>query len=357
MTSSRTRLPMPGDDPFLIMPENRFAYTAVAELRKRAASPPPPIYLYGPSGTGKSHLAALAKLFFTRLRPDAIVHRLLASEFAADLAEASEKQTIHEFRARFEGCQLFICEDLHALEGRVESQKQLMLLCDELLANHCQIVWTSRKAPGELTQMLPKLVSRFRGGVTAQVKLPARESRRKLIEHFAKIRQILLQGAAVELLAESLAVSPRELQAAVLQLEALARQGHQSLNVDVARRFLSQDTPRPHISLDEITRAVARQFGVSTKELRSRVRSQGVVAPRQCAMFLARELTDDSLQRIGKYFGDRDHSTVLHACQRVLGLLPDSPALRSQLSQVRSALGAPEPAAPSNETAQPDPLD
>jgi chromosomal replication initiator protein len=155
---------------------------------------------------------------------------------------------------------------------------------------------------------------------------------------------LAIDTESAELLAEGLAVSPRELWAAVTQVGAFSKQERRAVDSDLVRRFLRQEVAPARLRLDDICRAVARQFGISMSQLRSRKQSRGVVLPRQCAMLLSRKLSGRSFEQIGRYFGGRDHSTVIHACRRLKGLIPQEADLRLNLSQIEASLTATEQA-------------
>jgi chromosomal replication initiator protein len=318
-----------------VLPENRFGFEAVASIGEGKTRP---IFLYGPSGVGKSHLARHAVRAFLLREPTARVQHLTASEFAAEFSEASSSRTVPLFQSASRDFDLFILEDLQVLDRRPETQEQLLSLCNDLSAAGCQIIWTSRSSPGDLGGFLKKLVSRFRAGVSAQIKLPGLESRVRLLQHFAELQGVPVPADAAQLLAAGLAVSPRELWAVLTQVEALARQQKSLPGSDLVRRFLRHEVAPPRLRLDDICRAVARQFAISPAQLRSRKQSRGVVVPRQCAMLLARRLSGKSLQQIGDFFGGRDHSTVIHACRRLEALLPQAADLQVNLSQIEAAL-------------------
>jgi chromosomal replication initiator protein len=322
--------------PFLVLPENRFALEAISVM---AEEPSRPVFLYGPSGAGKSHLVRHAVRLFLLQHPQARVEHLTAGDFAAEFAEASARGTIPLFQAAMREFDLFVLEDVQALEGRTETLVQLLSLCEELWALRSRQIWTSRCSPGDLSQFPRKLISRFRGGVTARLKLPGQASREKLLEHFAGLRQIGFAADAAQALAEGLAVSPRELWAALSQLEALARHERRPIDVALIKMFLQQEVAPQKPRLDDISRAVARQFGLTVGQLRSRKQARQFVLPRQCAMFLSRRLTAASLEQIGRYFGKRDHSTVIHACRRLAALIPREADLRLNLSQVETMIG------------------
>jgi chromosomal replication initiator protein len=330
---TRAAIPPP---PFLVLPENEFARAALDGLGGNAQT----VFLYGPSGVGKSRLAQSAVDSFTARSPGMRIQFFTASQFAAEFAEASANKTIPLFQSLTRQLDLFVLEDLQALEGRPETQTQLLSLVNELVPIGCRILWTSRKSPGELVQFQPKLISRFRAGILAPVRMPAAASRLLLLQHFARVEQISITPAAVRLLADGLSVSPRELLSVLHRLTALARHDRSPVDPDLVRKFLAHDPPPLTLTLEDICRAVARQFGTTLVELRSRKRSRSAALPRQCAMYLARELTTVSLQRIGAFFGKRDHSTVIHACQRVAVLFERESDLPAQLNQIRHALGA-----------------
>ena len=194
--------------PFLVLPENRFAFEAISSIGEGT---PRPVYLHGPSGTGKSHLVRHAVRSFLSKRPDARVQHLTAGEFAAEFADASSAKTISLFQSATREFDVFVLEDLQALDRRPETQVQLLALYNDLTAAGCQVIWTSRSSPGDLGGFLKKLVSRFRGGVLAQMRPLELESRIRLLNHFAAFQHLALPADAAEVLAAGMDVSPRDL--------------------------------------------------------------------------------------------------------------------------------------------------
>lgn len=335
-------------EPFVLLDENRFAAAAVQRLQRRGADRGPAaaggrlVHIDGPAGAGKSHL--VRQFVRDARRADRTLRTALvtASQFAAELAEASAEKTIDRFQAKYRALDLFICEDLAALENRPETQRQLVAVLDEIMSHGGRVVLTSRKSPGELTGVSARLVSRCHGGTCATIRPPGHASRIRLLEHFSQARQLPLPPDAVALLARELPVSPRELLAAVVQLDALARFEKSPPDLRLARRYLAGEVKPPAATLRQIGEAVARHFGLSAAALRGASRQPGVVLARQCAMFLARALTTKTLAEIARHFGRRNHTTVLHACRRIDTQLVDDPALRQHLAHIRGTLGAPE---------------
>lgn len=325
-------------EPFVCLPENRFALTAV-ESWANARKAPAPVYLYGPSGVGKSHLARHGLRLLAARKPTLRVVHQDASEFAAEFADASSRKEIARFQAEHRDLECFILEDVHALEGRPETQQQLLAALDDLAPLGCRMLWTSRKSPGELQDFSKKLTDRFHQGVTALLRLPNAESRKTLIEHFAHAHELPLTPALAGSVARRMPVSPRELLGIVVQLETRSRAAGRAIDPVLLRQVLSGAVAPRSLRLEEVARAVARHFQVTLTELRSPERSRHLMIPRHCGMFLSRELTDEGLAAIGEFY-HRNHSTVVHACDSVRAHAADDAALRSHLAQLRQTLGA-----------------
>lgn len=332
------RDPLDSGAGFVILPENRLAYTAVTRWPDPTQQIPL-LILYGTSGIGKSHLVRYALNLAQEKNLDWKQKHLTASTFAAELAEASEARGIARFQKQYRTADLLVIEDLQGIERRPETQQQLVSLLDEFLKEGKPLLLTSRKPVGELEGFSARFISRCHGGLIVPLRKPGPESRRLLWEHFAKKRHLLLPEEVLTLLATKCDVSPREIQGILLQIENLARQSRKLLDVALVKRFLDTELPQVQLNLKEIARITAQHFGVPLARLRSAQRDQTTVVPRQCAMLLARELTSEHLESIGKFFGGRDHSTVVRACQRLQSQLGDDPELRRHLQQLRAKLG------------------
>jgi len=324
--------------PFLVTDENRFAWQAVQSILSPAASQHRgQLYvLHGPSGTGKSHLCGM-------LARDTHPEHTLRFE-SIDLLEKLGPDNRHEafWPESTSSARVLIVEDLQHL--RHESvQRAFAWRIDEMLRRGTTGLFTSIAPPGELptimkTRLLPRLQSRLRSGTVISVRLPGPESRLKLLEHFCSHLQIALPHEVLRLFAERLSVSPRELLGTLLSFEELARIQRQLAALPLARAFLRQAVGKPEVSIHKIAKTTARQFGVRLSEMRSAARHQSLTLPRQCAMFLCRELTAEQLSSIGAYFSNRSHSTVLHSCGRAAKLVVENAGLRREVERIRKSL-------------------
>ncbi len=285
------------------------------------------LYLVGPAGCGKS--ALLAESFRELPSSQVPPRQLTAAEFAAQLAEASSNQQVPDFQERFRSVSVLVCEDIQGIEGRPETQRQLLAVIDDLLACGRDVIVTSTRLPGQLVSFPAKLVSRFRGGTVIPLKPPGPESRAELLQLFFRLRHLSISRDALALLAECLEVSPRELIGVVTQLSELRR----SLKRADAETFLRDKLPIKLVTPLTVARAVAREFGITLPALRSSRRSQALVLPRQCAMWLCRKLCHASYPELGTFF-ERQHSSVIHAVRKLEARLDKEPTLRQRLARL-----------------------
>jgi chromosomal replication initiator protein len=328
------------DKPFMILKENDYAHTAVSELLQAPDVPDPQlVYVYGYSGCGKSTLISSELLPFATIHPDASFQVITASEFAAKFAAASSNRRIPEFQRKFRALDLLVIEDIQSLENRQQTQREMLSVLDEILYLGGRIILTSTKPPGELLHFHKKLVNRFHGGICAMIDPLKYESRLELLTLWATSDQIPLHKKELTLIAHEKDISPRELHALLIQLQTVSRINQKPMNTAFVKQYLEGNIDPPKTSIAKITKAVSKEFKISVKEIRSANRSQQIVIPRQCAMFLSRELMQDSLDKIAIYFNRKNHSTVIHACRQIQNELKKSPGLRQQLSRIKQQIG------------------
>ncbi|MBC8113850.1 MAG: ATP-binding protein [Candidatus Saccharimonas sp.] len=330
---------------FVPVPEHAFARAALSRVTahgKRTASFSNGLtFLSGPEGSGKSLLARQAILECLRRQPKLRYIIATAVELTDLLALADELQSLTELLELFGSLDLLVCEDFHELEGEPVRQESLLSLIDHSSGDGPRVLVTSRKLPGELRDFSQRWVSRCHGGLCATLPWPGLEARRELIARLAQARHLpLCQPVAksIEWLAEHWAFSPRDISRSIDHLAEACHTQQAVVDIPFLERLLSQETHTVSLSLDAIATVVAHEFGVEPGDLRSRSRHQGLIIPRQCAMFLAKELTGRPLEFIGGYFGERSHTTVSHSLSRLRELLPQTPTLRQQVQKLRKRL-------------------
>jgi chromosomal replication initiator protein len=334
--SRKSRAAGSGSVPFLVLDENRLAWTAVNSFRPGddfSVPRPDSALIYGPSGCGKSHLCDL--LVASHGDSGAIVS---AADFAEQVARNYKAANTFDPVSEYSPLDLLILEDVQHLCRHPSAQRVLATLMDDLRRAETTIVCTSNQPPAELKGLIPRLANRFRGGLCVAVRIPGPASRTKLLSHFCSHLQLAIPQPVIRLFANELSVSPRELLGLLFRFDDLATQQRAMPDARLARAFLKQEIAPATITVEDVAKAVARQFGIRLSDMCSQARDHAVAVPRQCAMFLARELTGEHYSKIGNYFGGRSHSTVLHACNRIRQQLDDDAGLRQQLKRARQTL-------------------
>ena len=325
-------------DTYLSFDENRLGRAAVTRLNPTARSTM--TLLYGSHGVGKTHLAlwAISQL---KNRYPRLKFSCTSAELLAAMIEHSENdQSLAELFERFRSLQILICEDLQQLELQPEAQRRLQLLIDSLEQGSTQILFTSRKAPGEIRSLDQKLVSRIHGGLCVRITQPGLESRVQLFQTwFRELRLPILKPfvASAQFLAERMPLSVFELRLAVMALAREQRKEPCPIDTAYLERWIRTVDRTPRLSLDTIIKQVAKEFSVDSSQILSRSRQQGLAIPRQCAMWLARELTGRPLETIGDFFG-RSHTTVSHSLARLKDQIPKNPSLRQHVQKLRQQL-------------------
>jgi len=323
---------------FIPLPENEFAVAAVELLlAETPAIDPPLLFLFGPSGVGKSHVIRQGLESFLDRASGLKQRTLSAYEFATLSMEAAAGEESGQLQELAE-LDLFVCEGVQHFDRQTWLQKKLILLIDQLTQTGGRVILTSQLPVGAYEQTMPKLVSRFHAGITASVGMPGLESRKLLIDHFAIVHGLEIHPTAVDRLARKLPVSPRELHGAVVQLEAVQRLEEREIDNDTVEELLAFQQPRNTPTMTDVAKSVAKEFGVTVRSIRSAARAQTLLIPRQVAMLLSRELIQANYSEIGAYYGGRSHSTVMHACQALTRKSHGSPELDYRVCQLRRVL-------------------
>jgi chromosomal replication initiator protein len=327
---------------FLVGPENRLVEAAVRAILHREADACNPLVLYGPSGTGKSHLArGIAAAWKTRHRRQRVVSTT-AVDFARELAEAIETQGVEEFRDRHRSAALLVVEDLGMLMTRkrekLSAQEELIHTVDALTAERRWVVATASAPPTELSGIHPMLQSRLMSGLTIRLAPPGLETRLALLKQWAALRDIVLTESAARVLAEGVGGTAAELAGALAELAVSEDIGDGRLDSDAARRYLARRNGGRRPSLHEIALAVARHFSVRLSDLRSSARRRALVTARGVAAYLARRFAGMTVKDIGNYFGGRDHATVIYGCNKTEEWMETDATVRQAVEQLRKTL-------------------
>ncbi len=334
----RNAQPVQDAHPFLVLPENQMAHAACLRLIDPRVAEPPLVTLFGSPGCGKTHLARRTVRDAVARTADTVVLFLTANDFAAQLHSAASTGKMRQMQERIRSqTDLLVFEDLHRLEGRAESQQQLLAILDDLLAHGRRVLLTSRKSPGEIPRLSRKIVNRCHGGLPIEIGEFAGASRQKLVRLFAEAAGVEIAEPLVALAASEPGRSPRDLQRLVESLRTAALRRKTTIDEPLVRDLLAR-SGEARLTIGGITKVVARAYDAKVADLRSAARTHGLVVPRQVAMFLARELMKAEYQTIGDYFGGRNHATVIYACDRIRELSRSQAELVVQVARLREDL-------------------
>ncbi len=323
-------------DAFVIGSSNQFAQAAclaVAEAPSRAYNP---LFIYGGVGLGKTHLLHAIGYQIRQTHPQLRVEYLSTEKFTNELIGAIRYDKTPDFRHRYRTIDLLLIDDIQFISGKERTQEELFHTFNDLYESHRQIVISSDRSPKAIPDIEERLRSRFEWGLIADIQPPDFETRVAILKKKAELDGLPLPDDLAFFIANKITSNIRELEGSVVRVRAFCKMTGRELSLDLAQEALAPlwGTEARIIKLDEIQRRVSEVFGVKPQDLRSKERTKAMAFPRHVAMYLARHLTRDSLADIGRGFGDKDHTTVLHGVNRIEGLLEQDPKLRKTLDEI-----------------------
>ncbi len=331
---------LPALNEFIAGDENALAAAALAPLLESVASRFNPLVLYGPHGSGKTHLAlGLADCWRVRF-PQAQVACLTGTDFARQFAAAHHEGRLDAWRDELRHVDLFILEDLGELSGKQPAQQELLHALDALADREALVVITARTLPSHWNVLSAPLRSRLSAALVVPLAFPARATRRLILERLAQRRNLPLTRRALDGLADGLSGGVPMLASAIWELELAARLNGEAIDPAHVSKLVSRRDKDSLPKLRTIARHTARHFGLKLADLKSPNRRRALVGARCVAMYLARQLTSCSLGEIGEFFGGRDHTTVLHSCRRTEKLLRHDASVRQAITDVRKMLAS-----------------
>jgi chromosomal replication initiator protein len=324
---------------YIVGAGNQFAVAAAKAVAERSAANYNPLFVYGSKGVGKTHLLHGIGLNASLHRPGATVRYTTAQGFANEMIQSLRSGKTEGFRANFRNSQVLLFDDIQALIGKKRTQEEFLNTFDSVLQAGGQIVVTADRAPKALSELDERLRSRIEGGLTVDIQPPDLETRVAILKLKADTGHISLPDETAMYIASSVNTNVRELEGAFIRLAMWCEIQRQDLTVDVARQCLTQllGTQKRRIKIDHIQHAVAKEFRIDVGFLKENT-SRSSVLPRQVAMFLAQQLTEASSPEIGRHFGGRHHTTVLHASAKIKQLIKTDDKLEKSVKRVIDSL-------------------
>lgn len=306
-------------DTFVVGDKNQLAFNAAKTVVREEKSPFNPLFYHGGYGVGKTHLLQGICNEYARSRPGAKWMYVSAEDFANQYVLALKTQKLEQFRTRFRNLDLLAIDDIHFLSNKTGMQEEFLHTFNSIDLAGKQIVLASDAHPKQIGQLCDKLVSRFVSGMVVRMDSPDFETRCEICRRKAASMKQKLSEEVIELLADQVTTSVRELEGALLKLIAFGSVCGQKITPAAARELLSEHIIRndPVVHSSDITSAVAAYFGVSSNEIHSSKKDRSISLARSFCMFLTRRLTKMSFPEIGKTLGDKNHATVILACRKI----------------------------------------
>jgi chromosomal replication initiator protein len=307
-------------DRFVVDASNRVAFNAARALAEPGVPRFSPLYLHSATGLGKTHLMHAIGQAFLDACPDATALYMPAERFMFEFVQALRNRDTHGFKARLRGVDLLMIDDLQFIAGKDSTQEEFFHTVNEFMGAGKRLVIAADRSPMALDGVEPRLVSRLAAGLAADIKQPELDLRRKIVARkLEDMPEVAVPGEVVDLLVDRLTGSVRELEGALNRVVAYAQLNEEPITLDFAVTTLGEllRGSQRRVTIDEIQKAVSAHFDLKPIDLLSARRAVAVARPRQIAMYLAKRLTTRSLPEIGRKFGNRDHSTVIHAVRRI----------------------------------------
>ncbi len=322
---------------FIIGESNSFAANASLAISKNPGTGYNPCLIYGGVGLGKTHLVQAIGNSVYREFPDLKVAYVTVETFANEFILSIQKKTGHQFKNKYRLVDVLLIDDIQFLEGKEGTQEELFHTFNALYDANKQMVFTSDRPVSEIRSLSDRLRSRFERGLNVDLQPPNYETRIAILNRKVEEKKAKIPDEVVELICRNINTNVRDLEKALTKLIAYAELVNKHITLEIARQQLKDFFAQPsqkNITIELIQKIVSEYFGLTYKDLRGKRRTKAVAFPRQVAMYLSRELTEYSTTEVGGEFGGRDHTTVMHACQKIEDRMKIDPNIEPTLQSL-----------------------
>lgn len=326
---------------FVIGNSNRFAHAAALAVAEAPAKAYNPLFIYGGVGLGKTHLMHAIGHFVHKHYPSARVVYLSTEKFTNDFINSIRDNRTGEFRTKYRNVDVLLIDDIQFLAGKESTQEEFFHTFNALHESNKQIIISSDRQPREIPTLEDRLRSRFEWGLITDIQPPDLETRAAILRKKAAIENINISDKDLLLIANKITTNIRELEGVLTRIKAYSAMTGQEINESLIENTLkdllpaSSDEP---ITVEKIQRVVAEYYNLRIEDMKTKKRTNAVAHPRQIAMYLCRELTDLSLPKIGEEFGGRDHTTVMHAQDKISSVIASNQNVANQVEAIKKLL-------------------
>ncbi len=324
---------------FVVGAGNQFAHAACMAVAEQPAKAYNPLFIYGETGLGKTHLLNAIGNYVAE-RTDLRIAYLTTEQFTNEVINSIRYDKMMDLRKRYRHIDMLMIDDIQFLAGKERTQEEFFHTFNALYEAHKQLVLSSDRFPKDMPDIEERLRSRFEWGLIADLQPPDVETRIAILRKKSEDEGVTLPEDVIQFLATTLKSNIRELEGSLVRLGAYASLTGQTITLEMAKSVLRDliGSKKKIVSMDDIQETVGARFHVKIADLKSRRRSKTLVHPRQIAMYLCRELTDSSYPEIGRQFGGKDHTTIIHACKQVIKAKDSDSALSATLDSLREQI-------------------
>ncbi|MGF1447898.1 MAG: chromosomal replication initiator protein DnaA [Opitutales bacterium] len=330
-------------DNFIVGPGNQLAHAASIAVASAPARAYNPLFLYGETGLGKTHLMHAVALHILREKPEANVAYISTEKFMNEFIKAITENTVAKFRKRYRGVDVLLIDDIHFLSGKERIQEEFFHTFNDLFESQKQIFLSSDRPASEIAKLESRLVSRFQWGLVTDIQPPDLETRVAILEKKAAGLNLHLKPDLIEWLAAKVSRNVRRMEGALTRVAGYVALMKGQVDVGTLEKLLQdilQEEAHNQVTVEKIQKKVAEYFDLRLADMVSKRRPANIAFPRQIAMYLSRMLTNHSLQEIGDGFGGRDHGTVIHACKTVENVMEQDPSVKRSVEYLENHLAS-----------------
>jgi len=329
-------------DNFVVGNSNRFAHAACLAVAESPAKAYNPLFIYGGVGLGKTHLMhAIGHYARSNNSGNYIVAYVTTEKFTNDLINAIREEKTVEFKNKYRSIDTLLIDDIQFLAKKERTQEEFFHTFNTLYEANKQIVISSDRPPKEIPTLEDRLRSRFEWGLITDIQPPDFETRIAILQKKAQMENLIIPDEIINFIADRINSNIRELEGALIRVAAYSTLNNEIINKDMAAEVLKDILPakKPvEINIPRIQQKVAEYFNVKVDDLKKKKRTRNIAFPRQIAMFLCREMTEESLPQIGNRFGGRDHTTVLHAQEKITKEMNNDPTLAMTITKIKELI-------------------
>lgn len=328
-------------DSFVIGNSNRFAHAACLAVADSLFDTYNPLFIYGGVGLGKTHLMQAIGNHVKMENPEARVVYVTMEKFMNEMISSISSKTNEKFRAKYRNnVDVLLLDDIQFIAGKVGTQEELFHTFNELKESNKQIILSSDRPPIEIPALEDRLRTRFASGLVADIQPPDLETRVAILKKKTEVDRLIVDNEILLYIATKIKSNIRELEGALNKVIAYSRLMGSEITIGIAEKSLEgivADSMNKEITVDLIIELVANYYNITIDDIKGKVRTRNIAVPRQIAMYLSRELTKESLPKIGEYFG-KDHSTVIHACSKINELVLNDEEIKMNVDNIMNKL-------------------